>query len=394
MLERWKGVVPDVSVVNQIACGHQILFKDGLPPPFNGVLRTFPPNQTQALILDTELEQLLSKGAVEKVPAHLQQCGYYSRYFLVPKKDGSMRPILNLKPFNKFVEKVRFKMLRTPTLLSMVKQGDWLSSADLRDAFFHCPVRMGHRKYLRFCYRGQCYQYTCLPFGYRLSPLTFTRCVKAALGVLLRKGMRLAWFLDDLLVLARSPEQCIHTTHELMEFMEYMGFTINWKKSAPWPSRQATYLGMALDTVSMRATLTQERWEATRTALARCIPGTFMRYRNAKRLLGHLASAHQVVPLGLLFMRRLQLWFAVHYLKYGNDRRFDNTMILVSEDVTVDLDHWNRASLDIVSVPMGPRGPEVTIFTDASLQGWGAILDYKTTHGLWPSGEKVQINAC
>ena len=274
MLYRWKSLVSDVSVVDQIARGHQILFKDGLPPPFNGVLHTSPPNAAQAQVLDAELEQMLSKGAVELVPAHQRECGYYSRYFLVPKKGGDFRPILNLKPFNKYVEKVQFKMLRTPTLLSMVKQADWLSSIDLKDAFFHCPVVDGHRKYLRFCYRGQCYQFTCLPFGYRLSPLTFTRCVKAALGVLMRKGMRLAWFLDDLLVLARSQEQAMCHTLELIEFMAYMGFTINWKKSAPWPARQATYLGLRLDTESMVATLTQERWGSTRLALARCVPGT------------------------------------------------------------------------------------------------------------------------
>ena len=177
-----------------------------------------------------------------------------------------------------------------------------------------------------------------------------------------------------------------------MDYLEYMGFTINLKKSAPWPSRQATYLGLRLDTVSMRATLTQERWLATRTVLAKIIPGSHVRYHTIKRLLGLLASAHQVVPLGLLFMRRLQLWFAVHYLKYGDNPRFNNYNIRVPQEVGLDLDHWNRACTDMGGVPMGPRGPEVTIFTDASLKGWGAILDYKTARGVWPSGENLHIN--
>ena len=105
-----------------------------------------------------------------------------SRFTLstVTKKDGDFRPILNLKPFNKYVEKVRFKMLRTPVLLSVVKQNDWLVSVDLKDAFQHIPIAVCHRKFFRFSYRGQCYQYTRLPFGYRLSPVSFTRCVKAA----------------------------------------------------------------------------------------------------------------------------------------------------------------------------------------------------------------------
>ena len=88
-----------------------------------------------------------------------------------------------------------------------------------------------------------------LPFRYRLSPITFMRCIKAALRVLICKGIRLAWFLDDLLVMAKSPELSGRHTQKLIEFVEYIGFTINYKKSAPWPACQATYLALRLDTV-------------------------------------------------------------------------------------------------------------------------------------------------
>ena len=134
-----------------------------------------------------------------------------------------------------------------------------MTSIDLKDAFFHCPVAERHRKYLRFCFQGECYQYKCLPFGYRLSPITFSLCVKTALGVLHRKGFRVAWFLDDLLILARSLDLALRHTLEVMEFLQYMGFSINWKKSAPWPMCEVSYLGLALNSRSMRATITQIR---------------------------------------------------------------------------------------------------------------------------------------
>ena len=392
MLHRWESLVHDVMVLNVIRRGHEIPFKDGIAPPFNGVINSLPKTQSQALVFQAELNDLISKGAVTQVPAHLREDGFYSHYFLVPKRDGGMRPILNLKPFNKSVKKISFKMIKTPSLLAMVRQTDFLTSIDLKDAFFHCPVAVRHRKYLRFCYRGESFQYNCLPFGYRLSPITFTRCVKAALGVLLRKGLRIAWYLDDLLVLAQSPEQSIHNTLELMEFLKFMGFNVNWKKSAPWPACQASYLGLRLDTVTMIATITPERWEATRRALQLCVPGGRMRYKMAKRLLGLLASAHQVVPLGLLFMRRLQLWFAKAHKKYGDDQRHNNKLIWVPTEVSPDLDHWNKACADVVGVPMGPRGPEMTIYTDASLSGWGAVMGYNTARGVWPQGHKLHIN--
>ena len=112
--------------------------------------------------------------------------------------------------------------------------------------------------FFRFRYRGVCYQYTCLPFGYSLSPLTFTWCLKAALVVLMRRGLRLAWYLDKLLVMANSPEQAMHHTNKLIEYLEYVGFTINYQKSIPWPARQVIFSGLSLDTVFMRVTLSQE----------------------------------------------------------------------------------------------------------------------------------------
>ena len=68
------------------------------------------------------------------------------------------------------MRKYKFKLIRTFTLLSMVRKGDFFTSIDLKDAFFHVPVARRHRKYLRFCLQGECYQYTCLPFGYKLPP--------------------------------------------------------------------------------------------------------------------------------------------------------------------------------------------------------------------------------
>ena len=134
-------------------------------------------------------------------------------------------------------------MLKVSSLLAMVQPGDWLSSIDLKDPFHHIPVAEVDRKYFRFRFGESCYQYTRLPWGYALSHQTFTRGLKAALVVLFRKGIRLAWIRGVLLVVSSSYEQSIQHTGELMEYLEYVGFTINLKKSSPWPTRQTTFFG-------------------------------------------------------------------------------------------------------------------------------------------------------
>ena len=385
-------LIPNRYVVDMIRRGHQIPFETGVPPPFNGLLETDPESPETREILRAELSGLLEKGAVSEVPPLLAESGYYSHFFTVPKKDGGLRPILNLKPFNLLVEDFKFGMIKTPMLLSMVGQGDWLSSVDLKDAYFHIPIYEGHRKYLRFRFEGRNYQYNCLPFGYKLAPIIFTRAVKTALGVLMRKGVRLAWYIDDLLVLAKSPELGLAHTLLLMSYLHFMGFTINWKKSAPWPMCQTSYLGLRLDSVSMKATLTQERWTRTSMVLQRFFPGSKVTYVLIKRLLGLLASAHQVVPLGLLYMRELQLWFAQYHTRWRDKPRYNNRIVTVPLSVKGDVDYWTAACTDRVGVPLGPKLEEATIYTDASLSGWGGFMGHDIAFGSWPVGHFWPIN--
>ncbi len=64
-----------------------------------------------ALITPQEVVTLLRKEAIEMVPPHERESGFYSWYFIVPKKDGGLRPILDLRQLNRSVSRLKFKML-------------------------------------------------------------------------------------------------------------------------------------------------------------------------------------------------------------------------------------------------------------------------------------------
>ena len=72
------------------------------------------------------------KGAIEKVnhcPGEL-----LSNMFLVPKKTGDLRPVVNLKPLNEFVAISKWKVQ------DLVKAGDYLPTIDLKDTYFSIPI--------------------------------------------------------------------------------------------------------------------------------------------------------------------------------------------------------------------------------------------------------------
>lgn len=48
----------------------------------------------QSKLISEEVQKLLEKGAIQELTEDEE--GFYSRLFLVPKKDGQMRPVINL----------------------------------------------------------------------------------------------------------------------------------------------------------------------------------------------------------------------------------------------------------------------------------------------------------
>ncbi|KAL0147865.1 hypothetical protein M9458_056824 [Cirrhinus mrigala] len=98
----------------------------------------------QHFLPTSEVLILLEKGAIEVVHPAQSESGFYSRYFLVPKKDGGLRPILDLRHLNRALMKRPFKMLTLKQILSHVRPGDWFLSLDLKDAYFHIQIAPHH----------------------------------------------------------------------------------------------------------------------------------------------------------------------------------------------------------------------------------------------------------
>ena len=65
-----------------------------------------------------------------------------------------MRPVINLKALNQWVEIPHFKMEGLTTLRDLLRQGDWLVKVDLKDAYLTVPVHPDHQCYLRFSVEG------------------------------------------------------------------------------------------------------------------------------------------------------------------------------------------------------------------------------------------------
>ncbi len=259
-------------------------------------------------VLREEIAVLLAKDAIEPVPPAEMRQGFYSPYFIVPKNGGGLRPILDLPVLNRALHRLPFKMLTHMCMIKCVQLQVWFAAIDLKDAYFHALILPRHRPFLGFAFEGRAWQYRVHPFGLSLSPRVFTKVIEGALTPLRDVGVRILNYLDDWLILAQSREQLGDHRDLVLRHLSQLGRRVNWEKSKLSPVQRISFLGVELDSVGMTARLTEERAQAVLNCLSSFRGRNVVPLKQFQRLLGHMASAAAVTPLGLLHMRPLQHW--------------------------------------------------------------------------------------
>ena len=72
-------------------------------------------------------------------------------------------------------------------------------------------------------------------------------------------GFRLLVCLDDILIMAATPELCLEHTQLTWQLLTDLGFLGNLKKSVLTPKQQAEYLGFIVNSMEMKLFLTEEK---------------------------------------------------------------------------------------------------------------------------------------
>ena len=108
-LTEWESILSDKWILDQIWERYKLEFIR--KPSFRCIKETVI-RSCQIILLEKEIENLLSKNAIERVQKKGTMKGFYSTLFLVPTKNGTdkMRPIINLRPLNRYLVKKHFKI--------------------------------------------------------------------------------------------------------------------------------------------------------------------------------------------------------------------------------------------------------------------------------------------
>ena len=383
---RWQEIEAETWVVTVLRDGYRVLFKDS-PPPLARTPVSFPMYQAgsaRVQALRQEVEAMLAKGALEI--AWDPGPGFYSRLFLVEKATGGWRPVIDLSHLNDFVQLTPFKMKTVASVLLSVREGDFLASLDLKDAYFQIPVHGSSRKLLRFMSEGTVYQFKALCFGLSTTPQVFTRVFTAVLAWAHSRGIRLLRYLDNWLVLSSSEKKAKESIRELLSLCRTLGIVINEKKSDLVPSQSAKYLGMTIDTGAGKVFPSLARVEKFLTVAERFCSMQSPPAQLWQVILGHLASLERLVPHGRLRMHSLQWHLKMHWSPESDP---PSLPVALPEEARRDLSWWMVRDHLLVGVRFGTPAPDLHLYSDASSSGWGAHLLDQNVSGMWSAQEKL-----
>ncbi|KAM7182065.1 uncharacterized protein RBU57_000616 [Macrochelys suwanniensis] len=349
-------------------------------PPSPSLFRD--PSHKQLLI--QEVQALLALGAVEEVPQEFRGKGFYSRYFLVPKAKGGLRPILDLRNLNKYIVNLKFCMVSLATIIPSLDPGHWYAALDMKDAYFHISIALPHRRFLRFVVHKTHYQFIALPFGLCTAPRVFTKCMAVVAAFLCRHHIHVFPYLDDWLIRGRSRQQVQAHMRMVTDTFNCLGIMLNVSKSVLLPTQSIEFIGAVLDANKAQAFLP----EARRLALVDIITNLRMfpttTARQCFKLLGHMASCTYVVQHARLCLRPLQAWLASVY-RPGRDSL--DMVLTVPNPMLDSLRWWLNPWMVGAGVPFQSPQPTLTLVTDASALGWGAHLGHLTMQGMWQHHE-------
>jgi ribonuclease HI len=334
-----------------------------------------------------QLQQEIDEEVIVQVKR--EDCKFISPTFLVPKRGGEWRKVIDCREVNKYIRDQTFIMEDHRTARMLIEQGDYATSIDIKEAYHHIPVAIEFRPYLSFVYAGRYYQYRGMPFGVKHAPRIFTLIMRAAMReIRVRWDERSVQYLDDLLFLGKEKGKLERETAEIADFLQQLGWCVNWKKSNMIANQRFVFLGIEWNTVGMTLQIDRQRNTLLKRQVKQWIrwatTGKTRTVRKVAKLIGQLSQSRVQHTRASLYLSRLNRMKTRAVIQRGW-----NSAVRLTPWILKDLIWWRTQLRINRPTTIRIEGTVVTIYTDASPQGWGGWMETNdlkhlwVTHGVW-----------
>lgn len=303
-----------------------------------------------------ELDDMLAQGIVEPSTSP-----WSSPIVMVKKSDGSYRFCVDYRKLNKVTERDAYPLPLVTTTLDKLRDAKYLSSLDIKSAYWQVPVSEESKPLTAFTVPGRgLFQFRRMPFGLHNAPATWQRLIDRVLSPL---EQYVFVYLDDIVIVTQSFEKHVEVLQQVFQKLMEAGLTVRRDK-CHFCRSELKFLGYVVDRNGLRC-------DPDKVSAILNIPVP-KNVTEVRRFLGIVSWYRRFIPnMATLVSPITNLLRKRTPFKWSTD--CDGAFQKVKEFLI---------SSPVISCPDFER--PFSIQTDASDYGLGAVLTQS-----YPDGEKV-----
>ena len=363
-VNNWREITDNVTVLEWLEKGVPLDFISE-PNNFQNINNIFSPKED--VFLKQEIQRLEEAKCIKKV-SYKPHC--ISRIGTVPKKDGSLRLITDLRDVNKHLQDKNVIYEGIDVALDFIEPDDQLITLDIKDGFYHVQIDPKFQKYLGIVYRGEYYVWCVLPFGLKHSSYFFCKILRPVIQYLRQLGLKIVSYVDDFLV-ADKRDKIFVAKNILLNTLKALGYIINTKKSVLTPDVSAKFIGYEINTSKYVDTvylqIPKDRIKRLKIEIKRTLKLGYCQARGLARITGQIISMCKVFLPAKLLLRNLYRLLSLKKTwqeKLMLDQASREDLIWWLEA----LNGWNGKHLKKM------QENTIQITTDASGYSWGGSI--------------------
>lgn len=192
-----------------------------------------------------EIDDMLRMGIIEK-----SNSAWNSPILLVPKANGELRMCLDSRKLNSLTKVDTYPMPRVQEILDSLNNAKYMSSLDLKSAFFQIMLAKESREKTCFSLPGLgSFHFRRMPFGLVNSSARMMRLMDKVFGP--EFAHNIFYYVDDIILISETFEEHMTLLRKACEKLRQAGLTINLDKSVFCRS-SLKFLGYVVDRRGLR----------------------------------------------------------------------------------------------------------------------------------------------
>ncbi len=200
---------------------HHIKLKQGSKAVYINAYK-LPHSQRQ--LVEELIKDMLDQGVIQG-----SNSPWNSPLFLVRKKAGTLRPVIDFWRVNEVTVDDHYPLLMLQDLLLCLGRGNKVfSNLDLISGYWQLPMAPESREVTGFSTPNGHFEWTCMPFGLKGAPLTFQRTMNNISGDMLGNSVYI--YLDDIIIASKDMTSHVEILKSMLKRLQDLDLKLKLTK--------------------------------------------------------------------------------------------------------------------------------------------------------------------